>query len=418
MCTSTRTTNNSVVIGGGAAGMMAAYYAAKYGAHVTLIEKNEKLGKKIYITGKGRCNLTNDCTLDEFLQAVPQNPRFLYAALNHLSPQDTMALIEDLGCPVKVERGRRVFPQSDKASDVTKALKVGMDRYGVRCQFNAQAESLVIENNRICGVRMQDGGNISCDAVIIATGGLSYPSTGSTGDGYRFAADTGHTLVPCCPSLTGFDTADAWTCALQGITLKNVSLSAKVKNKTIYHETGEMLFTHFGISGPLIIELSSLICDKDVKTVDVSLDLKPGLTNEQLDARFIREFTQAGKKKLSAVMSNFLPQRFGSIFPQLCHVDGEKVVSQISGQERTRLTETMKGLPLHLLSTRSYAEAIITRGGVSVKDVNASTMSSKRIKGLYFAGELLDVDAFTGGYNLQIAFSTGALAGMSAATQE
>ena len=398
--------------------MMAALYAARAGARVTLLEKNEKLGKKIYITGKGRCNLTNDCTLDEFLEAVPRNPRFLYAALSKLNPQQTIMLIEELGCPVKVERGRRAFPVSDKASDVTRALKNGMDRAGVKTLFNAEVASINAADDAITSVTLTDGRTFDCDAVIVATGGLSYPSTGSTGDGHKFAKDLGHTLVPCCPSLTGFDTREMWPKALQGITLKNVALEAKLRNKSIFSQTGEMLFTHFGISGPLVIELSSLICDKDVKSYDVWLDLKPGMTMEQLNARFLREFSQAGKKKLSAIMTGFLPQRFASIFPEIVGVDGEKVASQISAQDRMKLATAMKHLPIQLLSTRSYSEAIVTRGGVSVKEVNASTMMSKQVKGLYFAGEVMDVDAFTGGYNLQIAFSTGALAGISAAAQE
>ena len=398
--------------------MMAAIFAAREGASVTLLEKNEKLGKKIYITGKGRCNLTNDCTLEEFMQAVPRNPRFLYASLNRLSPQDTMQMVEDLGCPVKVERGRRAFPVSDKASDVTRALKHGMDRAGVKCILNTQVESVCAEDGKITGVILQNGQTLPCAAVIIATGGLSYPSTGSTGDGYRFAEDTGHSVSPCIPSLTGFNTADEWPKTLQGITLKNVALCATAKKKTVYHETGEMLFTHFGVSGPLVIELSSLICDKEIKDYNVFIDLKPGMTDEQLNARFLREFSQAGKKRLSAIMTSFLPQRFAAIFPTIADVDGEKVASQVSAQERAKLATAMKHLPLKLVSTRSFAEAIVTRGGVSVKDVNASTMESKRVKGLFFAGEVLDVDAFTGGYNLQIAFSTGALAGLSAAAQE
>ena len=398
--------------------MMAALYAARAGARVTLLEKNEKLGKKIYITGKGRCNLTNDCTLDEFLEAVPRNPRFLYAALNKLNPQQTIMLVEELGCPVKVERGRRAFPVSDKASDVTRALKNGMDRANVKTIFNAEVASVNAENDRITSVALTDGRLFDCDAVIVATGGLSYPSTGSTGDGHKFAGKLGHTLIPCCPSLTGFDTREMWPKALQGITLKNVSLEAKLRNKSIFSQTGEMLFTHFGISGPLVIELSSLICDKDVKAYDVWLDLKPGLTMEQLNARFLREFSQAGKKKLSAIMTGFLPQRFAAIFPEIVGVDGEKIAAQISAQDRQKLATAMKHLPIQLLSTRSYSEAIVTRGGVSVKEINASTMMSKQVHGLYFAGEVMDVDAFTGGYNLQIAFSTGALAGISAAAQE
>lgn len=418
MSISTKKNHKVIVIGGGAAGMMAAIFAAKNGAKVTLLEKNEKLGKKIYITGKGRCNLTNDCSLDEFLQSVPRNPRFLYAALSHLNSQDTIALIEEYGCPVKVERGQRAFPVSDKASDVTRALKNAMDRLHVQTVLNSEVKSILSQDGSACGVQLANGTILESDAVIVATGGLSYPSTGSTGDGYRFADQFGITVTHCCPSLTGFDVQDAWPKALQGISLKNIAVHAMRKNKKIYHETGEMLFTHFGVSGPLMIELCSLICDQNLRDIDVFIDLKPGMTKEQVDARFRREFTENGNKRLSQIMNHFLPQRFAALFPNICGIDGEKSVSQISQAERTALAEAMKKLPIRLTSTRSFSEAIITRGGVSVKEINASTMASKNVNGLYFAGEVLDVDAFTGGFNLQIAFSTGALAGKYAALQE
>ena len=418
MSISTKKNNKVIIIGGGAAGMMAAVFAAKNGADVTLLEKNEKLGKKIYITGKGRCNLTNDCSLDEFLQSVPRNPRFLYAALSHLNSQETIALVEEFGCPVKVERGQRAFPVSDKASDVTRALKYGMDRLHVKTVLNAEVKAILAQNETVCGVELSDGNVMYCDAVIVATGGLSYPSTGSTGDGYRFANELGISVTSCCPSLTGFNVKDEWTKALQGISLKNIAVYATRKKKTIYHETGEMLFTHFGVSGPLMIELCSLICDQDLNGYEVYIDLKPGMSKEQLDARLRREFSENGNKRLSQIMNHFLPQRFAAIFPQICGVDGEKSVSQISQAERTQLAESLKKLPIHLISTRSYSEAIVTRGGISVKEINASTMETKKIAGLYFAGEVLDVDAFTGGFNLQIAFSTGALAGKYAALQE
>lgn len=415
---SIKKTNKVIVVGGGAAGMMSAIWAGQAGAQVTLLEKNEKLGKKIYITGKGRCNMTNDCDGDAFMRCVPRNPRFLFAALRTLPPQELMAFMEANGCPVKVERGRRVFPVSDKASDVTRTLEKAMRRLNVDIRFNAAVSSVLTERTdageRVRGVALADGTQMLCDRVVVATGGLSYPSTGSTGDGYRFAAEAGLSVTDTVPSLTGFQTAESWPAQLQGLSLKNVALHAALNGKSIFRQTGEMLFTHYGVSGPLVIELSSLVCDRPLSGVSAYLDLKPGMDEKQLDARLVRDFSAAGKKHVSSLLTQYLPQRLAALFPEMAKVDGGKTAAQVSAGERRALVGLMKRLPLTLTALRPFAEAIVTRGGVSVKEINASTMEAKKVTGLYFAGEVLDVDAFTGGYNLQIAFSTGALAGKSA----
>ena len=403
-----------IVIGGGAAGMAAALFAARGGASVTLLERNEKLGKKVYITGKGRCNLTNDCDRDTFLSQVPRNPRFLFAALNHFSPQDMMALMESAGCPVVVQRGRRVFPASEKASDVTRTLSSLMRSAGVQVRLNTAVRSLETEDGRVCAVRTADGGRIPVDAVILCTGGFSYPSTGSTGDGYRMAEALGHTVLPARPSLSALESPEAWPAKLQGLSLKNVALTLKSGKKTLYHELGEMLFTHFGFSGPLILEASCHLPDPGIPYA-LTLDLKPGLTPEQLEARLLRELEAGGKKQLQTMLRTLLPSSLADLFPALCGLNPELSCNQVTTPQRRSLAEHLKALPLPVRGCRPIEEAIVTRGGVSVREVNPATMESRLIPGLYFAGEVLDVDAHTGGYNLQIAFSTGALAGRSAA---
>ncbi len=412
------TKNDVIVIGGGAAGLMAAYFAAANGAKTLLIEKNEKLGKKIYITGKGRCNVTND-TLDneEFLRHVMRNPRFLYGALKHFSPQDMQALLEQLGCPVKVERGRRVFPVSDKASDVTRALESGVRSMGGSIRLSTEVKELLCEGDAIRGVLLKDGTRLEAAAVIVCTGGLSYPSTGSTGDGYRFAKETGHQLMPTSPSLTGLNTAENWPSALEGLSLKNIGLTCTRGQKVLYKEQGEMLFTHYGISGPLVLQLSSMLAGEDLKDVRILLDLKSALTNEQLDERLQREIRENGARQFDNMLKNLLPQRMAELFPKLCGIDGTEKCGQISLEKRRTLLTMLKALPLTPASLRGYNEAVVTRGGVSVKDVSPRDCQSKLIRGLYFAGEVLDLDAHTGGYNLQIAFSTAALAGENAALQ-
>ena len=403
-----------IVVGGGAAGMAAALFAARGGASVTLLEKNEKLGKKVYITGKGRCNLTNDCDRDTFLSQVPRNPRFLYGALSFFSPQDMMSLLEKAGCPVVVQRGRRVFPASEKASDVTKALASLMRSAGVRVCLNTPVRSVEAESGRIAAVRTEDGARIPADAVILCTGGFSYPSTGSTGDGYRLASAAGHTVRGPSPVLVGLETAEDWPRSLQGLSLKNVTLTLSRGRKTLYTELGEMLFTHFGVSGPLVLEASCHLPD-DLSGVSLRIDLKPGLTPEQLDARLLRDFAASGKKQLQTELGALLPSRLADLFPVLCGLPAMLRCSQITGEQRRRLGEYLKGLPLTVRNPRPVEEAIVTRGGVSVREVDPGSMRSRILTNLFFAGELLDVDAHTGGYNLQIAWSTGALAGASAA---
>lgn len=403
-----------LVAGGGAAGMMAALFAARAGASVTLLERNEKLGKKIYITGKGRCNLTNDCSLEEFLRQVPRNPRFLYGALNRFGPQDMMALMEEAGCPVEVQRGQRVFPRSEKASDVIRALARLMEQAGVRVRLHSRIQSLIVQEGRAAGVMLESGERLEADAVILALGGQSYPMTGSTGDGYALAREAGHHVLPPAAVLSALETVENWPRALQGLALKNVRLTLRSGRKTLYTELGEMLFTHFGISGPLVLEMSCHL-PAELAQAQVTLDLKPGLTPEQLDLRLQRDFAAQPRKQLQNVLPGLLPLRLSALFPDLAGVSGERVCGQITRGEREQLGAALKALPITLRARRPLAEAIVTRGGVDVKEIQPATMESKLLPGLYFAGEMIDVDAHTGGFNLQIAFSTGALAGSSAA---
>ena len=408
--------NDVIVIGGGAAGLSAALFAARAGARVTMLEKNEKFGKKLYITGKGRCNLCNDCETEEFLRNVPRNPRFLYSALRFLSPKDLQQLMNDLGCETKVERGNRVFPVSDHASDVSRAFMDGLR--GQQLKIGVTVKDIEITDGKVTAVIAEDAQGprrIPCDAAIITTGGVSYPVTGSTGDGYTFAKKAGHTIIPTLPALVPLVVKEDWPKQLQGLSLKNVCLTARVHGKIKFSEQGEMLFTHFGISGPLVLTLSSALAQCDWKDVQLTLDMKPALTEEQLDARILRELSASPRKQLQNILPALLPSRMADIFPQLIHVDGTKQCAQITAAERARMIGQLKSLPMTVLSPRPIAEAIVTCGGVSTKEVAPATLMSKKVKGLFFAGEVLDVDAYTGGFNLQIAFSTGALAGSSAA---
>lgn len=403
-----------IVVGGGAGGMLAALFAARAGAGVTLLERNEKLGKKIYITGKGRCNVTNDCTLDEFLREVPRNPRFLYSALSFFPPQAMMALLEEAGCPTVVQRGRRVFPATEKASDVNRALERLLRQAGVKVRLNARVKALALTDGRVAGVTLAEGIDLPTDRVILATGGRSYPMTGSTGDGYDLARTAGHTVIPPAPVLSALVTAAEWPKQLQGLSLRNVTLTLKKGRKVLFSEQGEMLFTHFGISGPLTLSLSSHLPEETAQA-EVLLNLKPGLTSEQLDARLQRDFAEQPRKQLRTVLPGLLPGRLAELFPELCGLDGAKQCCQISRAERERLSTMLQALPVPVLRPAPLDEAIVTRGGVAVREVVPATMASRLTPGLYFAGELLDVDAHTGGYNLHIAFATGALAGQSAA---
>lgn len=415
------TTRKVLVIGGGAAGMLAALFAAREGASVTILERNEKLGKKIYITGKGRCNLTNASDMEEFMRAIVRNPRFLYAAFAAFNNRDMMDLMEKLGVPLKVERGNRVFPESDHASDVTNGLRRELERKNVRIRYDAHVEHLILEDGRCSGVVLENGEMICADAVIVCTGGASYPTTGSTGDGYRFAEEAGHSIQKPMGALVPVETKESWPSMLSGLSLKNVALKAwktgGKKKKYFYEEQGEMLFTHFGISGPLVLTLSSYL-PEDLKDVRMAIDLKPALDEQTLDARLLRDFQEYSRKQLSAVMDGLVPHNLGQQILVLAGISPQTPVNSVTQAQRASILQLLKALPLTPKALRGFNEAIVTRGGVTVKEINPSTMESKLAKGLYFAGEVMDVDAHTGGYNLQIAFSTGALAGKSAANAE
>ena len=413
--------NRVIVIGGGAAGMMAALFSARAGAQVTLLERNEKLGKKLYITGKGRCNLTNAAEMEQFQRNTFRNPRFLYAAFAGFDNRALMNLVEELGVPLKTERGGRVFPQSDKSSDVISTLKRALERQGVEVRLNTRVRALDVREGVCAGVQLEDGRTLRADAVVLATGGLSYPSTGSTGDGHAMAQAAGHAVEKPLPALAPVETVESWPGMLSGLTLKNVRLSAfvpgKKKEKCIYSELGEMLFTHFGVSGPLVLTLSSLL-PEDLEGVRLSIDLKPALDEQTLDARLLRDFKEMSRRQLITVMDGLEPHSLAEQVIRLAGLSPAMPVNGITATQRAKLLETIKAVPLTPKKLRGFEEAIITRGGVSVKQVNPSTMESKLVHSLYFAGELLDVDAATGGFNLQIAFSTGALAGKSAAGGE
>ncbi len=403
-----------LVIGGGAAGMMACLQAASFGARTVLLEKNEKLGKKIYITGKGRCNVTNTAENDEFFRQIPRNPKFLYSALSGFGKEELLAILSENGTQTKIERGGRVFPVSDRASDVTRALTRAIERADARIWLQSPVVSVSPENGQIA-VQLRSGERLTAAACVVATGGISYPSTGSTGDGYRFAEETGHCLVNPRGALVPLVADAEWPKLLQGISLKNVRLSAWMKKKKLYDELGEMLFTHFGYSGPLILECSSHLPD-ELSDVKLFLDMKPGLDTEQVEARILREVAGMPRRQLASLLQTMLPQRMAPLFAELCGLDPHLPAGSLDRSGRRRLTEAFKALPLPLLEFRPVEEAIVTRGGVSVRDVAPNTMMSRHCPGLFFAGEVLDVDAHTGGFNLQIAFSTGALAGKNAAS--
>ena len=401
-----------IVIGGGAAGMMAACMAAVEGAHVTLLEKNEKTGKKIYITGKGRCNLTNACQREEFLENVITNPKFLYSAFAQLDNQAVMNFFEKAGCRLKTERGDRVFPVSDHSSDVIAALNGELKKNRVQVMLHTEVSELLLEEGSIKGVLLSDGKKLHADAVIIATGGRSYESTGSTGDGYRFAKQAGHTIKDLRPSLV----KEEWCKKLQGLSLKNVAVTLKKEKKKIYEGFGEMLFTHFGVSGPLILSASSFYTAKyNGQEALLTIDLKPAMDREQLDKRILRDFEENAGKQFKNALDKLLPAKLIPVMVELSGIDPHKKTSEVTKKERSRLLELFKELKLTVNGCRGYGEAIITGGGVNVKEIDPKTMGSRLVNGLYFAGEVMDVDALTGGFNLQIAWSTGALAGKSAA---
>lgn len=410
-----------IVVGGGAAGMMAALFAAREGARVCLVERNEKLGKKVYITGKGRCNVTNAADQEEFMRRIFRNPRFMYPAFATLDNGSTMRLFEDLGVPLKVERGDRVFPVSDHSSDIISGLRRELERQGVEIRYDTRVAALRMEEGSCRGVQLVNGETLTADAVILATGGLSYPSTGSTGDGMKFAEESGHRIQKPLPSLVPIETKESWPATLMGLTLKNVRLSAwnvsGKKEKRIYSEQGEMLLTHFGLSGPLVLTLSGML-PEDLSGVRLSIDLKPALDEATLDARLVRDFRELSRKQISAAMDGLVPHNLGLQLLILAGIPATAPIHSVTAEQRHRILRILKDVPLTPKRLRGFEEAIVTRGGVCVKDINPSTMESKRVPGLFFAGEMIDVDATTGGFNLQIAFSTGALAGKSAAKEE
>ena len=402
-----------VIVGGGAAGMMAAIAAASSGHEVQIYEKNEKLGKKVYITGKGRCNVTNACDMDTLLANVVTNSKFLYSSFHGFNNYDCMELLESSGCPLKTERGNRVFPVSDKSSDVIRALSGRLQELGVEIHYHEEVKSVIEEQGRCRGIVLKKGGRrVEADAVIVATGGLSYPATGSTGDGFQFAKAVGHTVTDTSPALVPFLAAESDVKELQGLSLKNIEASVKKDGRVIYREFGEMLFTHFGVSGPVLLSASSYAV-KELKKgpLTLSIDLKPALSEEQLDARILRDFEEFMNKQFKNALVHLYPSKLVPVMIRRSGISPEKKVNEITAAERRRLVTLTKAFEVTLTGLRGYQEAIITQGGVSVKEINPSTMESKVLPGLYFAGEVLDLDAVTGGFNLQIAWSTGWAAG-------
>ncbi|MBZ4662364.1 MAG: NAD(P)/FAD-dependent oxidoreductase [Caloramator sp.] len=402
-----------VVVGGGAAGMMAAIKAAQRGNRVILIEKNEKLGKKLFITGKGRCNVTSNKDIEEIIQNIPGNGEFMYSSLYTFTNYDLIDMIEAKGVKLKVERGDRVFPQSDKSSDIIKCFEEYLKENNVEILLKTKVTDIIAKDNKIYGVEINNNEIIRCDSVVLATGGKSYPGTGSTGDGYTFAKKLGHTIIDIRPSLVPLVCKEEWVKDLMGLSLKNVSIKVKNKGKTIYEDFGEMLFTHFGVSGPIILSASRKISDILPDEVEIFIDLKPALNYQELDKRILKDFQKYINKQFKNALDDLLPQKLIPVVVNLSGIPSDKVVNSITKKERGQLVNLLKSFKVTVIGTRPIEEAIITRGGVSVKEVDPSTMESKIVKGLFIVGELLDVDALTGGFNLQIAFSTGYCAGMN-----
>lgn len=403
-----------LVVGGGAAGMLAAIFAARNGNQVILFEKNEKLGKKLYITGKGRCNITNACDMETLFDHVVTNSKFLYSSFYSFNNFDVIDFFEQLGLKIKIERGNRVFPESDKSSDVIAALQSELRKLKVEINFNTEVIKILVNNGEFSGIQVKnDKAIITGDKVIIATGGLSYKSTGSTGDGYQFAKEIGHTVTETHPSLVPFNIKEEYIIKeLQGLSLKNIRIQVTSKNKEIFSDFGEMLFTHFGVSGPVILSASSFVIPY-MKNKDVSLliDLKPALTKEQLDARILRDFEEFSNKQYKNALDKLLPKKLIPIIILLSGIDPEKKVNLITKEERLKIVDIIKEMKLGVSSLREYNEAVITKGGITVKEINPSTMESKFAKNVFFIGEVLDLDALTGGFNLQIAWSTAYAAG-------
>lgn len=417
MVSSEMTARRVVVIGAGAAGMMAAIHAAYMGAEVTLIEKNDRVGKKLRITGKGRCNVTNNCATDEFLANVPTNPRFLYSALGRFSTEDTMEFFEGCGVALKVERGKRVFPESDRASDIVRALSERCRDCGVNVVTD-KVTSIDIADGSVCGV-LAGNRRYDADAVIVATGGMSYTATGSDGDGYRFARSAGHTVTPLLPSLVPIVSESELCKRMQGLSLKNVGVKIVLRDsgRVVYEDFGEMMFTHFGITGPMVLSASAHLPDISKGIYEAQIDLKPALDTAALDARIRADFAKYSNKDFINSLGDLLPLKAIEPIVELSGIDPRKKVNSITRDERHALLSVIKCLRIPLLRFRPIEEAIITKGGVAVSEINPRTMESRLVHGLYFAGEVLDVDAYTGGFNLQIAFSTAVLAGENAAMQ-
>ena len=404
-----------LIIGGGAAGMMAAVSAAQNGNNVELFEKNEKLGKKLFITGKGRCNITNAAELEDFFPAVTSNPKFLYSAFYTFTNEQVISFFEELGVKTKVERGGRVFPISDHSSDVIRGLERELNRLGVHIVLNTEVKELLAVNGSVRGLLLASGKRTDADAVIVAAGGLSYPSTGSTGDGYRMAESCGHKITPLSPALVPMEVKEWYAKELMGLSLRNIGITITDGSKKLYQDFGEMLFTHYGVSGPVILSASSITGSRlKEKELTLHIDLKPALTKEQLDKRVLREFESNHNRQFKNAVAGLFPAKLLPVMVDLSGIPEEKRVNEITKEERKKFTDLIKDFTMTLTGLRSYSEAIITRGGISVKEIDPGTMESKLIKGLFFAGEVLDLDAVTGGFNLQIAWSTGFLAGAHA----
>ena len=406
-----------IVVGGGAAGMMAAGTCAYYGANVTLLEKNSRTGRKILVTGKGRCNITNDCDKDTFLENVPTNPRFLYSAINNFDSQDTISFFNDLGLETKTERGNRVFPVSDRAMDVADTLYSYVKHNGVKV-VESTVKSLITQGDKVTGVVDANGREFFADSIIIATGGMSYPGTGSTGDGYALAKSVGHTVTNLMPSLVGLVSSDSFCGELQGLSLRNIALTAYENNKVIYKDFGEMVFTHKGVSGPVVLSASAHMRHFDKKSYHISLDLKPALSEEKLDLRLQREFSNHINNQINNSLKELLPKKLIPVIIKRWGIAETKKCNSITKEERKTLLDLLKNFTVNISSLGSLSEAIITSGGISTKEINPKTMESKLISNLFFCGEVIDVDAYTGGFNLQIAFSTGRLAGYYSAIKE
>lgn len=414
--------NRVIVIGGGASGMMAAITAAENGAEVILLEKNDRLGKKILITGKGRCNVTTDKDTDEIIRSFVHNGKFLYTALSSFSNQQVKYFFEEAGVPLKVERGERVFPVSDQSKDIVNALRRKMQEAGVDVWLNATVKEVLVEDGRVSGVQLVNGQKLLADHVIVATGGASYPGTGTTGDGYHFARKTGHTVVTLRPSLIPLECAEGYVKALQGLSLKNVNFTIETsQGKKLIQDFGEMLFTHFGISGPIVLSCSYKAVDywqKNKEPLTGIIDFKPALSPEKLDARILRDIEEQKNKQLKNALHGLMPGKLIPVFIQKSGISPDKAMHQITREERQKMVELLKNFRFTITKARPIEEAIVTAGGVSVKEVSPKTMESKLVPGLYFTGEVLDIDGMTGGFNLQAAFSTGYLAGTACTIED